>query len=297
MRQQLIKRLFIGIAGIFVMFWMSTAHAGEDNGFWVSDFQLIAETASSSVEFGVDFPGPYVALNGIKRYARTATSGLGYKAPYSGSGRTQWVAFDFIGSNFFGSSSNASPLIQGGAHMPIFLRAGTFQSSTTMYAVEGKGIFLGRNNSFWGSCGAPESKARIFFETKIVNSGEAIRTQSDQSAGAVKCADWFSDKFFEDGVKYSIAMHVNDTNIAYWIYRADQSGNMVLWSSNGTNALDYPRDVNSFNSGFLDAAWMPTEHSRMNNNNINTLMIAPVLMPTGIGAWNFKISNLNSGNF
>jgi hypothetical protein len=292
MKTNLVRTLLL-LAGTCIS---TTAHAGDENGFWVDNGLVCAKTMSSYVEFGNDFNGRYVVAAGVKRYGLSPGSDLGYAVSYSGSGRTQWLSFDFVGSNFFGSSFNTSPAIQGGAHLPIFMRVGSFQTSTRIYAAEGKGIFLGRNNS-WGDCGAPYDKARIFFETKVVNSGPAIATQSDQSTGAVKCADWYSDKFFEDGKRYRVEMHVNDTHMAYWIYREDPYGNMVLWSANGTEALDYP--WTSFNSHFHSVrySWLPTEYNRMNNNNINALAIALTGVPQGIGAWNLKIYNLNAGRF
>jgi hypothetical protein len=291
MRTNLIRTLFL-LAGTCIS---TTAHAGDENGFWVDPKRLIAKTTSSYVEFGNDFYGRYVIAAGIKKYG-LLDNDLGYMANYAGSGRTQWVAFDIVGSNFFGSSYNTSPAIQGYAHLPIFMRGGSFQTSTMVYAGEGKGIFLGRNSD-WGDCGAPFNKARIFFETKVVNSGPAIATQSDQSAGAVKCADGYSDKYFEDNKRYQVVVHVNDTHMAYWIYREDSYGNLALWSSNGTEALDYPWTY--FNSYFHSVrySWLPSEYNRMNNNNINTLLIALPSVPQGIGAWNLKIYNLSSGRF
>lgn len=291
--QKQFKCLAIGIVAVFAILRTDTAHAGHENGFWIDNNRLIAETMSSSVELGVDFIGRYVAIAGARRYTfSSSTNGLGYKVNYAGSGRTQWVSFEFIGSNFFGNGFNTSPAIQGGNHLIIFLRGRTFQDSSTIYDAEGKGIFFGKNHGSWGGCGLPEDKARIFFETRLVNSAVA---SPGQSGGAVKCADGFSDKYLEDGVKYSVSMHVNDTHIAYWIYRADQVGNMVLWSSNGTNALDYPPTF--FNSGLLNAPWLWNEYPRMNNGNIDTLSIGLAGVQMGIGAWNLKITNLNSGRF
>ncbi len=116
----------------------------------------------------------------------------------------------------------------------------------------------------------------------------------------MKCADGYADKFFEDGVTYRLAMHVNDTHIAYWIYKQDPYGNMILWSANGTNALDYP--YTSFNSGFhqaLSQQWFSGDYYRMNEYNINTLLLGLVLvpLPDNIGTWNVKITNLNAGRF
>jgi len=284
----------------------------DENSFWIDD-SIIAQTTSSSVEFGFDGYGRYVIVGGIKNYALNRDGSISYKTNTTGNGRTQWLVFDFIGSNFFGSTS---PL-HGGAHMPIFLRSGTFQNSTRPYSAEGKGIFLGRND-VWGTCGAPfasgavlparspvtpgvepdDFRARIFFETKVVNPEAAVSTQGDQSAGAVECADINSDKYFEDNIKYQLRIHVNDTNIAYWIYRANGSGNMDLWSSNGIQSLDYP-GVN-FNTGFAAAksTWLPNDHYRMNLNNIDTAFIVLTTLPTdNSGAWNIKMSNLGSGRF
>ncbi|WP_224367527.1 hypothetical protein [Hyalangium versicolor] len=284
--------------------WSALAQAGQEYGFWVDDKRVIGTLMSSSVEFGFDGYGRYVAAAGLRRYGRTTTSDLGYQVNYGGSGRTQWVSFDFVGTNIFGSPWNTNSAIQGWAHLPIFMRAGQMDDGVEAYAAEGKGIFLGRN-SVWGDCGAPWDKARIFFETKVINSAEGAMQRNlppaqriDPSKGAVKCADGYADKFFEDGVTYRLTMHVNDTHIAYWLYKQDPYGNMVLWSSNGTYALDYP--ATSFNSAFIQALgqpWFGYDYGRMNNNNINALVLALVLPPEGIGTWNLKITNLNAGRF
>jgi hypothetical protein len=286
--------------------WSAMAQAGQEYGFWVDDKRVIGTLMSSSVEFGFDGYGRYVAAAGLRRYG-PAGSDLGYQVNYGGSGRTQWLSFDFVGTNFFGNLWNTNSAIQGYAHLPIFMRAAQMDDGVAKYAAEGKGIFLGRN-SVWGNCGAPWDKARIFFETKVINSAVAAiqrywppeQRTGDLGVTAVKCADGYADKFFEDGVTYRLTMHVNDTHMAYWLYKQDPSGNMVLWSANGTYALDYP--ATSFNSGFTQAMgqpWFGYDYGRMNNYNIDTLVLALVLvpLPDGIGTWNVKITNLNAGRF
>ena len=273
----------------------ATAHAGEENGFWADDVRLIAKTTSSSVEFGFDGNNRYITLDGWnRRYARHAGSDLGYQSSYPGSGRTQWIAFDFIGTNFFGSGSNPAPVIQGIAHIPIFLRNRSFYDWAGIVNAEGKGIFLGRND-IWGNCGAPADKGRIFFETRVVRS----QAPSEAVAG-VKCADGYSDKYFVDGQQYRVVVHANDTHLAYWVYLKNWDGSTTLWSSNGTEALDYPSySPGDYNSAFVNAksSWLPGEHSRMNNNNLDTATIALPLTTSNAGAWNLKITNLGSGRF
>jgi hypothetical protein len=280
----------------------SMAQAGQEYGFWVDHERVIGTLMSSSVEFGFDGYGRYVAAAGLRRYG-LADSALGYQVNYGGSGRTQWLSFDFVGTNFFGNPWNTNSAIQGGAHLPIFMRVAQWDDGVVKYAVEGKGIFLGRNSG-WGNCGAPWDKARIFFETKVVNSAEAAIQRNnpgqrrDPSVGAVKCADGYADKFFEDGVTYRLTMHVNDTHMAYWLYKQDPYGNMVLWSANSTYSLDYP--ATSFNSGFTQALgqpWFGYDYGRMNNYNIDTLALALVSLPNNIGNWNVRITNLNAGRF
>ena len=294
-------RLFIARSLLLLAsMWSTMAQAGQEYGFWVDNKRVIGTLMSASVEFGFDGYGRYVAAAGLRRYGPVG-SDLGYQVNYGGSGRTQWVSFDFVGTNFFGNPWNTN---QGYAHLPILMRAGQMDDGVVKYAAEGKGIFLGRN-SVWGDCGAPWDKARIFFETKVINSAEAAiqrnnppAQRTDPSVGAVKCADGYADKFFEDGVTYRLTMHVNDTHMAYWLYKQDPYGNMVLWSANGTYALDYP--ATSFNSGFIQALgqpWFGYDYGRMNNYNIDTLALALVLLPEGIGTWKVKITNLNAGRF
>lgn len=274
----------------------ATAHAGDDNGFWVDNERLIAKTMSSSVEFGFDGWNRYITLNNWnRRNALTTSSHLGYEMSYPGSGRTQWVSFDFVGSNVFGTGLSPSPVFQSFVHMPIFLRAGSFHTATVAQNLEGKGIFLGHNDT-WGSCGTPASKARIFFETRIVNTWTPA--PYDAVAG-VKCADGSSDKYFEDEQQYHVDMHVNDNYISYWIYLKYPNGSMVLWSASGTEATDYLPYTGNSNAAFVDAksSWLPREQGRMNDNNLANLSIPLPLLPTNQGPWYLRITNLSSGRF
>lgn len=290
------KRYLTLLFFMLAITWMATtARAGFENGFWIDDVRVTAKIQSSSVEFGFNGSNRYVRLDGFNtKFARFPSSSLSYEASYSGSGRTQWVAFDFIGNNFFGPGVTPSPVIQGGAHLIFFLRNATFLNSTNTEVLnaEGKGIFLGRNNT-WGDCGSPIDKARIFFETRVV------RSQFPSTAAAgVKCADWFPDKYFVDNQQYHIEMHVNDTHIAYWIYLKFSNGSTTLWSSNVTEALDYPAST-AINSEFALAKsdWLLPDYNRMNNNDINNLGIGLALENSNNGVWSLKITNLNSSKF
>lgn len=256
--------------------------AGPDQSEWIDPGRIQVFGSADAVEMGASEAVAYVSAGGQRRELAAATAGLSFigdSGPPPPGAQIQWLRFELLSENYFASQ---------GQHLPIVLRFAQYPdprvTRTEPVAVEGKMVFLGRDDGGFWDCPTP-SAIGVYFETRV--SGDGVQPD----LGAVKCAA--DAPGLHDGVRYIVELRAGAASIGYTIKTAD--GQVLSAATSGD--LEYPPTPwnERFLSELLDPAAEPFYRDRYRRLDEHREFAFLAAFTNTTTPWSLRFSAIESG--